>query len=84
MLQMFHVDVAKVNRDVAYVALVVPYVANFCSNVTVVFSDAYCKCVYLNIAYVSHICVANVYLDVVYVLRGFQVFLGVLHRIHAA
>ena len=35
-------DVAKVNRDVI--------------NVSYVFSDVYCKCVYLDVAYVSHIC----------------------------
>jgi hypothetical protein len=29
-LQVFHVDVAKVDRDVAYVALVLTYVASYC------------------------------------------------------
>ena len=32
------------------------YVANFCSQCFICFSDVCCKCVYLDVAYVSHIC----------------------------
>jgi hypothetical protein len=50
-------DVAKVDRGVAYVAMVV-HLCCTCvvPNVSPVFSDVCCKCVYLDVAYVSHIC----------------------------
>jgi hypothetical protein len=44
---MFHMDVAKLDQDVAYVAMVV----RICSKCFICFLDV-CKCVYLNIAYV--------------------------------
>ena len=57
MLQLFHADVSKVDRDVAYVVMVAHVrckllfpMFNLC------FSDAFCNCVYLDVAYVSHIC----------------------------
>jgi hypothetical protein len=57
MLQVFQMDVAKVDRDVAYVAMVVHVC---CKGLLPMFhqcfSSACCKCVYLDIAYVSHIC----------------------------
>jgi hypothetical protein len=75
-LQIFHMDVAKVDRDAAYVATVVyvcckllfqiyldvayvfttvSSVANFCSQCFIYFPNIRCKCVYLDVAYVSHI-----------------------------
>ena len=63
---MFRMDVANADWDVAYVAMVVQYVANVCSQCFICFSNVCCKCVYLDVAYVSHI--ASVYLDVEYVL----------------
>jgi hypothetical protein len=53
----FHVAVAKVDRDVAYVAMVVhvcckllfPMFHLFCLNVC-------SKCVYLDVVYIPHIC----------------------------
>jgi hypothetical protein len=51
------------------------------SNVSSVFSDVCCKCVYLDVAYVSHICckcfthmLQVFYLHVAYVNNDFQVF----------
>jgi hypothetical protein len=51
--------VAKVNQNVAYVAFVVHLCCKRLSplpNVSSVFSDICCKCVYLEVAYVSRIC----------------------------
>jgi hypothetical protein len=48
-------------------------------NISSVFSDVCCKCVYRDVVYVSHIC-KYFYLDVAYVCNnymGFQVFLQV-------
>jgi hypothetical protein len=39
----------------------------FVSNVSSVFSDVCCKCVYLDVVYVSHICLQVFYWDVAYV-----------------
>jgi hypothetical protein len=44
------------------------------SNVSSVFSDVCCKCIYLDVAYVSHICCKCFTLHVAYVNNGFQVF----------
>jgi hypothetical protein len=52
----FQMDVAKVNRDVVYIVMVVNVLQMYVNNVSSVFSDVYCKCVYLDVAYVSHIC----------------------------
>jgi hypothetical protein len=41
----FYMDIVKVDRDVAYVV-----------SLYSIFLDVCCKCVYLDIAYVSHIC----------------------------
>jgi hypothetical protein len=55
-LHVFQMDVAKVNRDVAYVAMVVHVC---CKGLSLMFHlcflDTCCKCVYLDVAYVSHI-----------------------------
>jgi hypothetical protein len=55
--QLFHTDVAKLDRDVAYVTMVV-HVRCKCMALLfhLFFSYVCCKCVYLDIAYVSHIC----------------------------
>jgi hypothetical protein len=50
---MFYVDVAIVDRDVAYVATIV----HICCKLSIPnVSDLCCKCVYLDVAYVSLIC----------------------------
>jgi hypothetical protein len=67
----FHADVAKVDRDVTYVAIVV----HVCYKISFLmfhlfFPDIRCKRVYSDVAYVSHTC-CSFYLDVVYVLQWF-------------
>jgi hypothetical protein len=56
MLQVFHMDVAKVDWVVAYVEMVV-YVC--CKLLFLMFhlffSDACCKCVYIDVAYVASV-----------------------------
>ena len=59
MLQVFHIDVAKVDRDIAYVAIV---------------SEAYCKCFkdilqafVQNVSSVSDICWKRFYLDAAHI-----------------
>jgi hypothetical protein len=49
-------DVAKVERDVAYVSMGTVMLQMSVPNVSSVFSNICCKCVYLNVAYISHIC----------------------------
>jgi hypothetical protein len=50
----FHPDVAKIDRDIAYVAMVVHVCyKRLPPNVSSIFLDV--KCVYLNVVYVSHI-----------------------------
>jgi hypothetical protein len=57
MLQVFCMDVVKVDRDIAYVAMVVyALLQTSVLNVWSIFSDICCKCVCLDVAYVSHIC----------------------------
>ena len=54
---MFHADVTKVDRDVAYVAMVVHVCCKLLFPMFhLFFSGLCCKCVYLDVAYVSHIC----------------------------
>jgi energy-converting hydrogenase Eha subunit C len=66
-------DVAKVDRDVSYVTMVVHlcYKRPF-SMFHLSFSDVCCKCVYLEVAYASRICCKCFYLDVAYVLQRFS------------
>jgi hypothetical protein len=57
MLQVFHMDVEKVDRNVAYVAIVV----HICCKLLfpmfhLFFSHAFCKYVYLDVVYILHIC----------------------------
>jgi hypothetical protein len=53
----FHMDVAKVGQDVAYVSIVVQLC---CKGLLLLFHLCFWgvrgKCVYLDVAYVSHIC----------------------------
>jgi hypothetical protein len=78
MLQFFYADVAKVDRDVARVAIVV----HVCCKLSVpsvfirVFYDVSYKRVYLDVAYVFRLMLQVFYLDVVYIL---QWFLSVFH-----
>ena len=70
---MFHADVAKVDRDVAYVAMVV----HVCCKLLFLmfhlfFPHVRCKCVYLDVAYVSYIYCKCFYLDVTYVCNCFS------------
>jgi hypothetical protein len=53
MLQVFRMDVAKIDRDVAYVAMVIHIC---CKRMFLMFHLLYCKCVYLDVAYVLYIC----------------------------
>jgi hypothetical protein len=57
MLQVFQMDIAKLDRGVAYVAMVVHVC---CKGLFPVFHLCFwtycCKYVYLDVAYVSHIC----------------------------
>jgi hypothetical protein len=47
----------KIDRDVEFVAMVVHlYCKGLLPMFHLCFSDAYCKCVYLDVAYVSQIC----------------------------
>jgi hypothetical protein len=54
----FYADVAKVDRDVAYIAMVVLIYCKLLFSMLHLFffSDVCCKCVYLDITYVSYIC----------------------------
>jgi hypothetical protein len=54
MFQVFHADVAKADRDVAYVAMII-HVCCKCLF-PMFFTDVYCKYGYLDVAYVSHKC----------------------------
>jgi hypothetical protein len=54
-------DVAKVDHDIAYVAMAIR-----CSKCIICFFRCCCMCVYLDVAYVSHM-LQVFYLDVVYV-----------------
>jgi hypothetical protein len=57
-LQLFQINVAMVDQNVVYVAMVVHV---FCKGLFSMFYLCFwtmccCKCVYLDVAYVSHIC----------------------------
>ena len=64
MLQVFQMDVAKVNRDVAYVAMVVHVFRKGMLPMFHVFLDVYRKCVYLNVVYIFTHMMQVFYLDV--------------------
>jgi hypothetical protein len=67
---MFHVDVAKVDQDVAYIAIHMLQV--FVPNVSTIFFQIICKCVYLD----ACICFTHMlqvfYIDVAYVCNCFS------------
>jgi hypothetical protein len=73
----FHMDVAKIDQDVAHVAMTV-YIC--CKHPFQMFylPDVCCKYAYFDVAYVSHICY-KFYLDVFicFAMPFFQVFLRV-------
>jgi hypothetical protein len=48
-LQVFYMDIAKVDRDVAYVAMVVHVCCKFMFSMF--HSDVCCKCVYLDVMF---------------------------------
>jgi hypothetical protein len=77
MLQVFYMGVAKVDRNVAYVAMVVQA---FVSNGSSVFSYVCCKCVYLNVALLLQHMFASVLSGrcVCFFYNGFKCFSGVL------
>ena len=56
MLQVFYTGVAKVDQDIAYVVMLGQVCCKRLSPMFHHFSSVRCKCVYLNGAYVSHIC----------------------------
>jgi hypothetical protein len=70
-LQVFHIDIAKVDQDVTYVAMAIHVCCKRLFGMFhLFFSDICCKYFYLNVAYVSHIyCKKSLYLDVAYVLQ---------------
>jgi hypothetical protein len=53
-------------------------------NVSSFFPDVCCKCIYLDVAYVFTYMLQVFYLNVVYVLQWFQVFLGVFASVSYA
>jgi hypothetical protein len=61
------------------------YVAIFCFQCFICFPDICCKCVYLDVAYVSHICL-QVFLFRCYICfcNGFHVFSGVFSSVSYA
>jgi hypothetical protein len=80
MFQVFHTDVAKVDRDASYVAIVVHVCCKRYSQCFICLSDICCKCVYLDVVYVSYICCKRfiwMLCMFVMVFKCFQVFLQV-------
>jgi hypothetical protein len=85
MLQVFHVDVAKVDRDVAYVAMAIHVYCERLFQMFHLFFQTYvANMFYLDVTYVSHICckcfiwmshmLCNGFSSVSSVLDIFQVF----------
>jgi hypothetical protein len=56
MFQVFYIDIAKVDRGVAYVAMVVHLCCKRLFLIFHLFFRSICKCIYLDIAYVLYIC----------------------------
>jgi hypothetical protein len=81
MFRVFRTNVAKVHQDVAYVAMIVHVCCKRLSPVFhLCFSDVCCKCVYLDVPYVSHICCKYfIWMLCLFamVLKYFRVFLQV-------
>ena len=76
MLQVFYLDVAKVNRHVAYVAMAIHVCFKCMFQMFHLFFQRSLQVFHLDVAYVSHVCCKcfNFYLDVAYVCNGFQEF----------
>jgi hypothetical protein len=70
MLQVFYLDVVKIDRDVAHIAMAI-HICFKCifQMFDLYFSDVHCKCFHLDIGYVSHVFCKVFYLDVAYVLQ---------------
>jgi hypothetical protein len=82
---MFHVNVAKVDRDVAYVAIVVHICYKLMFPVFIFFSNVCCKCVYFECCICFMLMLQVFYLDVyICFLQWFQVFLGVFASVSDA
>jgi hypothetical protein len=76
MLQVFHINVANVDRDVAYVVMVIHICCKRMSLMFHQFFQTYVASVFISMLHMfSQTCVF--YLDIVYVCNGFQVFLQV-------
>jgi hypothetical protein len=71
-------DVAKVDRDVAYIAMVIHACCKSLFQMFHLFLRCMLQVFYLDVAYVSRICYKCFYLDVAYACNDFQVFLSVL------
>jgi hypothetical protein len=56
MLQVVHMDVAKVDQDVTFVASVSKTCRKLLFKMFHLFINVCCKCFGLDVAYVSHIC----------------------------
>jgi hypothetical protein len=66
---MFHMDVAKVDRDITYIAMVVHVRCKHMSPMFhLFFSNTYCKCIYLDVA---NICCKSFICMFTYVCNGF-------------
>jgi hypothetical protein len=74
MLQVYYLDVAKVDPDVAYVAISIHVCYKSLFQMFYLFLYVCCKCFTKMLHTFSHICRKCFYLDVVYVCNGFQVF----------
>jgi hypothetical protein len=62
MLQLFYMFVAKIDRDVGHVAVVVHVCCKCLFQIFhLLFLDVCCKCLYLDVAYVSHICCKSMF-----------------------
>jgi hypothetical protein len=69
-LQVFHMHVVKVDLYVAYVAMTIHVCCKRLFQMFYLFSDVCCKCVYMDIACISHLYMLQMfYLDVAYVLQ---------------
>jgi hypothetical protein len=56
MLQGFRIDVAKVDRDIAYVAMAIYICCKRLCQMFYLFSNVCCQRFYLDVAYMSHVC----------------------------
>jgi hypothetical protein len=78
MFQLFHTDVAKVDQDVAYVAMVIYVRCKRMSPMFHLFFQRYVASVFIwDVAYISHICCKCFIWMFAYVCNDFQLFLQV-------